>query len=138
MKRRLLFLVGVIWAAPCSALGLAVALPVLLMGGSVRWVGLALECSPFEGTLAADSRLRRVPFSAITFGHVILGVSTADLDRLRRHEQAHVRQYERWGPLLVIAYPLASILAVIQGRSPYHQNRFELQACREARASQTE
>ena len=33
----------------------------------------------------------------------------AELDRLRRHEQAHVLQYERWGLLFFVAYPAESL-----------------------------
>lgn len=117
------------WALPCSLVGLAGGLVLLAGGGSVRRVGAALEFAAPSGRfwrgLAA-----RLPFAAITLGHVILGTSPCELARLRAHEQVHVRQYERWGPLFFIAYPLASLWAWACGGCPYRDNRFEAEAHR--------
>ena len=44
----------------------------------------------------------------------------------------HVRQYERWGPLMGPAYLLASLVAWLRGRRPYRDNPFERQAFDEA------
>jgi hypothetical protein len=85
----------ILWASPCSLVGLSLGGLVLLFGGSVRWAGCALEFAPYRGPCPSSSRLRRLPFSAITFGHVILGVSLQTLVQLRAHELVHVRQYER-------------------------------------------
>lgn len=115
-----------LWAAPCSAVGLALALPCLLFGASTRLVDGAIEIS--LASLLHRFGLHRLPFRAITFGHVIIGVSRASLRRLRPHEQAHVRQYELWGVLFFIAYPLSSLFQILRGRSPYWHNWFELQA----------
>ena len=68
----------------------------------------------------------------MTLGHVILGASEADLDAARRHEQVHVRQYERWGPLFIPAYLAASAWLWLRGRDPYRDNPFERQAYDEA------
>ena len=54
------------------------------------------------------------------------------LDRVRRHEHAHVRQYERWGLLFFPAYAGASLVAWLCARHPYWHNHFECQARREA------
>jgi hypothetical protein len=118
------------WAAPCSAVGLVLGLVGCLFGASMRVRSGALE---FGGGLAGElaSRLpASFGFSAITFGHVILGVDHGTLAAVRAHEQVHVRQYERWGPLFVPAYLLSSLVQLMQGRDPYLDNRFE----REARA----
>ncbi len=69
-----------------------------------------------------------MPFAAMTFGHVILGVSHEELARLRAHELVHVRQYERLGVLFFAAYPLASLVAWARGGCPYLGNRFEVEA----------
>ena len=122
-----------LWAAPCSATGLALALPGLLLGGSARLVDGAMEIS-LAGFLRRIG-CARLPFRAITFGHVIIGVSRASLSRFRSHEQVHVRQYERWGAFFFVAYPLSSLFQILRGRSPYWHNRFELQA--RANGSQT-
>jgi hypothetical protein len=113
------------WAAPCTATGLLfAALPLLCGFARARTVDGAIEIA-----LRDASRLaRRLPFNAITFGHCVLGLSHAELDRLRRHEHAHVRQYERWGLLFFLAYPLASLWCLLQGRRAYRDNRFEVEA----------
>lgn len=67
-------------------------------------------------------------FSAITFGHVILGIDHAVLTVVRSHEHVHVRQYERWGALFVPAYLVSSLLQLVRGRDPYLDNCFEREA----------
>lgn len=133
---RALTLVRVAWASPCSLLGLLIGLPLLLAGGSARRIGRTLEVALHEGHCPPDSRLQRLPFSAITFGHVILGASRVELDRHRSHEAVHVRQYERLGPFLLVAYPLSSLVALVQGRCPYRDNRFEVEARNRSAAHQ--
>ena len=60
------------------------------------------------------------PFNAITFGHVVvLATSQTELDRLRAHEQAHVRQYEKWAVFFFVAYPAASLWQLLRCRRPY-------------------
>lgn len=75
----------------------------------------------------------RMPFSAITFGHVVLGVSAHELVRLRAHEHTHVRQCERWGPLFLPAYLLAGAWQWIRGHQAYLDNPFEVEARRVGR-----
>ena len=69
-----------------------------------------------------------LPFTAITFGHVVLAISEKDQDNLRVHERAHVRQYEAWGTLLLLAYPAESLIQSFLGGHPYRDNRFEVAA----------
>jgi vacuolar iron transporter family protein len=52
------------------------------------------------------------------------------LDSCRDHEQAHVRQVERWGGAFIPAYFFASYLAWKQGRHYYIDNWFEVDARR--------
>ena len=40
----------------------------------------------------------------------------------------HVRQCERWGPLFLPAYGVASLVAWARGKRPYLDNRFEREA----------
>ncbi len=42
--------------------------------------------------------------ATMAFGHVIVARDAGCLERSREHELAHVRQFERWGPLLLPAY----------------------------------
>jgi hypothetical protein len=58
---------------------------------------------------------------------VVLSVDELDPTTLE-HELQHVRQYERWGPLLLLAYPLASLRAFLIGGHYYRDNFFEAQA----------
>ena len=103
-----------LWAAPYTALGLVLGCLAVLFGGRI---GRALQGMP-----------RILGFSAMTLGHVILAVDRSALVQLREHEQVHVRQYERWGPLFVPAYLLSSLLQLLRGRNPYRENHFERQA----------
>ena len=116
------------WPAPYSLLGLAFGALAVLMGATARRAAGAIE---FGGG-ALGRLLRRLPpglsFSAITFGHVILGTDHVTLARLRAHEQVHVRQYERWGPLYLPAYLASSLFALLRGRNPYRDNHFEREA----------
>jgi hypothetical protein len=116
-----------LWAAPCSLLGLLMGVAMLLAGGRMRWVDGALECCLEQGALAAWLQ-RHQPFSAITLGHVIIALQTEDLQRLHAHERVHVKQFERWGALMLLAYPAASVWAWWQGDDPYFANCFELEA----------
>jgi hypothetical protein len=78
--------------------------------------------------------LHRLPkamhFGAITFGHVIVGVDQAALDRSRAHEHVHVRQYERLGIFFFPAYVASSLSQLLSGGHPYADNRFEKEADR--------
>jgi hypothetical protein len=119
---------GYAWAAPNSLLGLILGLFAMLLGASARVRSGALEFGG-GGLGRAVSRLPTpVAFSAITFGHVILGIDTATLAAVRAHEQVHVRQYERWGPVFLPAYLVSSLWQLLRGRDPYRENHFEREA----------
>lgn len=118
----------VLWALPCSLIGLLLGAAVLLLGGSARRVGHTLEIGLAAEQRRAPRWARRLPFLAITFGHVIVGQSHEALAALRPHERVHVRQYEMLGPCFLLAYPLASLLAWLRGDCPYRGNRFEREA----------
>lgn len=64
----------------------------------------------------------------MTLGHVILGQHRQGLAWTRDHEQVHVRQYERWGPFFIPAYLGISLVLWFQGRDPYRDNPFEVEA----------
>ena len=108
------------WASPNTVLGLALGLAVLPCGGRMRIVRGVAEFS-------AGVPLR-VRFDAITFGHVIIGVSPGKLAAAREHEHVHVRQYEAWGPFFLPAYVASSVWQLLQGRSMYWDNYFERRA----------
>ena len=124
------------WAAPASLAGLVFAFVAAGPRATARAAGGALEVG--GGWLAACvSRLPRgLRFSAITFGHVIVGVDHLTLERARAHERVHVRQYERWGVLFFPLYLGSSLLELARGRDPYWSNCFEREA--HAQSSTTE
>ncbi len=125
---KVLRMLAYVWAAPNTVLGLAAGLVMLVFGGRVRLVSGVAE---FHGGLLG--RLLARPWGtfrcgAMTLGHVILGVSEADLIALRRHEHVHVGQYERWGVFFLPAYALSSVWQIVHGRRGYRDNAFERKA----------
>ena len=117
------------WALPVTLLGMLVALVVRSSGGVLNQVDGVLEAA---GGWPAVVLRHGFPFSgavaAITIGHVVVGESMAALAATRAHERAHVRQFERWGMLLLVLYPLAGLLAWARGGNPYRDNLFECEA----------
>jgi hypothetical protein len=127
----LLRVLGVIWASPYTLLGLllgAIGLctggrarrrgrVVEFYGGGVRWLLQQFFCG--EGAMA------------LTLGHTVLGQTDAALDICRQHELVHVRQFERWGPLMGPAYLGCSLVLRLAGRRAYRDNPFERQAFEE-------
>ncbi len=114
-----------LWTLPITLPGLAVALLVVVLGGRVQRVdGVTEACSGLVGRWMH----RRTRFAAITLGHVVIGVDEASLAFWRVHEQAHVRQYERWGLLFPLLYLTSSLNALLRGQDPYRANRFEREA----------
>jgi len=122
-----------VWALPTTAVGVLLAGVGLATGARASIVGGVLEAH--GGVL--DPMLRRlVPLrggaSAMTLGHVVVARDAGCLERTRRHERVHVRQTERWGPLFIPAYVVASVAAAARGRHYYRDNPFEreaVQAC---------
>lgn len=113
-----------VWAAPTTLVGLAAGALTLATGGRGRARCGALE---FYGGFATWFA-RVVGFGAMTLGHVILGRDAWSLDACRDHEQAHVRQVERWGFAFIPAYFIASYIAWRKGGHYYHDNWFERDA----------
>jgi len=122
-----------LWALPVTLLGLLIVLMARNSGGVQQQIDGVLEVA---GGWPARVLLHGFPFSgpvaAITLGHVVVGVSLDALEQTRVHEHVHVRQFERWGVLMVLLYPLAGVIAALRGGNPYIDNVFE----REARAAE--
>ena len=125
-----------LWVAPCTAVGVVLGAPLLCAGASVRLQAGVLEIAFSGKGRGVAGLLDRLPFTAITFGHVVLAATHNEHARLRDHERVHVRQYEIWGPLFFLLYPASSFFQVLRGRHAYRDNYFEIQAyavqgCRE-------
>lgn len=105
-----------LWALPGTLIGLLLGATTLTrphVGGGVL---------VFVGRRGFTALHRRLGFAAITLGHVM--ISSAPLDeKLWAHERVHVRQWETLGPLMLLAYPLASVAG-------YRRNPFEAAARR--------
>ena len=115
--------------AALRGLGFVWALPGTLVGAAL---GATMAVRPtlrdgvlvFTGDRGFGALHRRLGFGAITFGRVVLTNRPMD-DRVFAHELVHVRQWELWGPLTFVVYPLASVAG-------YRRNPFEVAARRRA------
>lgn len=115
---QLLLALGLLWASPYTVLGGVIDLVGLCTGGQMQRRGRVLE---FYGGAVTwlVTHLPTGPYTlAFTLGHTVLGRSSAALDVSRPHELVHVRQFERWGPMMGPAYLLASLYQWIIGRRP--------------------
>ena len=118
------------WALPTSAVGL-VFLPFVLVSrsGGAKVVDGVLELHGGLVTFVLrNCTMLRGGASAMTLGHVVLGRDEQLLDLTRDHERVHVRQCERWGPLFIPAYLVASFVVLLRGGRPYEDNPFEREA----------
>ena len=117
-----------LWALPTTCLGLPFLIAACWGRGRARCVDGVIEV---HGPLVAGI-LRRAPIpggaAAMTLGHIVIGLDAPTLEQTREHERVHVRQAERWGPLFIPAYLLASAIAKLRGRDTYLDNPFEREA----------
>jgi hypothetical protein len=124
----MLRLLTYLWAAPASLLGLGLAVVAAASGGRMRLQGGLIEVSGgLPGRLLRGNRLWRGG-AAMVLGHVILARDQACLERSRAHEMAHVRQFERWGVLLVPTYVAVAWWLALRGYDPYMDHPFEREA----------
>lgn len=118
----------ILWASPYTLIGLVVGGVGLLTGGRARRRGRTIEfCGGAVAWFVSHLPTGRYTL-AMTLGHTILGQTEAGLDIAREHEMVHVRQFERWGPLMGPAYLGASLVMCLMGRRPYRDNPFEREA----------
>lgn len=114
-----------LWAFPTTVLGLVFA----PFASSVQLVDGVIE---IHGGLAAmflrHCTLLRGGASAMTLGHVVIARTAELLEVTRSHERVHVRQCERWGPLFLPAYLIASLVVLLRGGNAYRDNPFEREA----------
>jgi hypothetical protein len=116
-----------LWASPYTVLGLAIGSVGLLAGARTRIRGPVLQ---FHSGLVQRliRQLLGKDILAITLGHTVLGQTEAALDDSYKHELVHVRQFERWGPLMGPAYLLCSLVLWFRGGRAYRDNPFEREA----------
>lgn len=124
MLQFLFKLVLIVWASPNSLIGLTVGFLGLLSGGKAQ---IAEGCIEFYGGWV-EKWLERLNVFGMTLGHTILGQTKNGLRIVRKHEQVHVRQYERWGPFFLPAYLGWSAWLWSKGQDYYRLNPFEVEA----------
>ena len=108
------------WAAPWSLAGLSLA-PFFRR---TSWRAGVIVCEEAEWPARLGWRYR-----AVALGHVVLSIDELD-EAILRHELAHVRQYESWGPFFPAVYALESLKTMGRGGHPYRDNAFEVEARR--------
>lgn len=121
--RRLIRATAILWASPNTLVAITVG---LILGGRFRVVQGVIE---IHGPRIAGA-LGRLPnpARAMTIGHVVFGQTASALQVTRKHEHVHVRQYERWGPMMIPAYLACSAVLYARGRDGYLENPFEVEA----------
>ena len=118
-----------LWALPTTALGLLLVPLAIVTGGGLQIVEGVMEVhGGAVRWLLRHATALKGGASAMTLGHVVLGLDRRALQKSRTHERIHVRQCERWGPLFIPAYLLAGLWQLLRGRSPYFDNPFEREA----------
>ncbi len=111
LKRVLVYL----WALPTTLVGLVFLPLAVISGGGYQVVDGVLEIhGGFVEFFLRRCTLLNGGASAMTLGHVVLGRDEWALELTRDHERVHVRQCERWGPLFLPAYVMASGLAFLR------------------------
>lgn len=128
MTTKIARITKIIWAAPGSAVGLFFGAWIVLFGGRARRGPGIIEVTWREDRESCGRLADSLHYRAITFGHVVLAVTGEELQRMRAHELVHVRQYEHWGPVFLVAYPLSGVWQWLRGRRAYKDNYFEVQA----------
>ena len=118
----------VVWASPTTLVGVLALGIAVVTGGRAALVDGVLEAHGGWIRWILDRLRAGRGVAAVTLGHIVLGASGAALAATRDHERVHVAQCERWGPLFLPAYALASLWALVRGRDPYRDNPFEREA----------
>ncbi len=118
-----------LWASPYTLLGLFFVPLAFLTKGRMKTVDGVLEIhGGFVTWFLKHGLPVRGYIGALTLGHVVLGYNENLLSAYRRHEHAHVKQYEMLGPLFLPVYLAASIWAWLRGRGAYKGNYLEKKA----------
>ena len=94
-------LAATLWALPLTVAGIGFG---IASGGRPRW-DEGLGCLVFERSAGVSGRiLQTIGARANAMGHVVVVTADSGSERLLAHEAVHVRQAERLGPFLFVAY----------------------------------
>lgn len=111
-------ILGYVWAFPVTLLGLSFAMLAVVTGGVLEAWGGAVAA------FLRGSRFHRGG-AAMTLGHVVLARDLNCLEQSRSHEMMHVRQFERWGLLLLPVYWCVACWLWCRGYHPYLDHPLE-------------
>ena len=127
--QRLPTIAGILWASPYSVIGLVIG-PLACAPAAVREFAIGSSSSMAGGgfLVCPSSARRRVCAGVYAGPYHSRSIGALALTFARAHEMVHVRQYERWGPLLGPAYLLCSFVLWLMRRRPYLDNPFEREA----------
>lgn len=124
-----LLILGHVWSAPLTVLGLLAALV-----GRVSWLGMRGGVLEFvarpDGLIAWVFQVTRTCGASGMWGCVAFYVRPPT-DKTRAHEHRHARQAQVLGVFWPLAYAGAALVAAYAGGNPYADNWFE----RDARAA---
>jgi hypothetical protein len=115
-----------IWASPNTLAGLLVVAVAICSGGQAQIRAGVIECH--GGLVGRFLCLSFINAAAMNLGHVIVARDLRYLNACRKHELAHVKQAEQWGPLFGITYVMCGIVAALRGRRFFQDNWLEQQA----------
>lgn len=114
-----------------------VSLPDLVGSLLAKVLGETARFLTKEGHIRVLVVRRMVPSRAIaqTWGRTVLVLSSwyrrASYDELTEtmaHELVHVDQWRKVGMAFLLLYPLASLAALVRGKHPYWDNKYEKEA----------
>lgn len=129
-------LLGFIWAAPLTAIGLSYVLSLSIFGW-YKFIGFRDDALVWVTTERTPSLLSMIKYSGRTIGNVVVIKYNPDTTEGRttlKHEQQHVRHYMRLGPFMPLLYSVSwmSIKLACSNSDPHYSNVFEVDARRAA------
>jgi hypothetical protein len=117
---------GYIWAWPGTLLGYLLA--VVYGWRRSHWATVSGRGHVTRVRVVYVRWLLPAMADAQTWGHVVLARGSGVTGSLLVHEATHTRQWRCWGPLFLVAYPLASLWSGLRGQGYYQGNYFERKA----------
>lgn len=138
--KKALFLLGVLWASPVTALTFALYIFPFWLAGYYNYIGVYGAALVWKVDENCPEWLHRIwdGWGGHTFGNIVVTVEDPLLSyrgaEIIVHELQHVHQYMRLGPLFLPLYFLFSavIYVACKNSKAYMHNPFEVDARRGA------
>jgi len=123
-----------VWNSPNTLVGV---LTMSLMGGTKKFKRRKDGHYESEVGTVFDTLMRKNHLAAITLGERVLYVAGAYNKERALHEEAHIEQGRKFGPLFFPAYGLKSIISKVKYKNWYKDNNFEKQARKAEKSDNT-